>query len=208
MSSSSQPGPSAARRLGNGTVRFLTAIAMVAGRCTAARAVAETAGLTGDDRVVDVGCGTGTAVREAARHAAAATGIDPDTMSLALARFMTRVRPGRQSGSITWLQGSAEKLPLPDGSATVVWSLSAVHHWADRPAGFTEASRVLTTGGRLLIAERLTRSGARGHAAHGLNPAQAGQVAAELTAVGYADVQTQIIPARRRVLTIIEARKA
>ena len=205
MSSSSQRDPSTARRLGNDAVRLLTAITMVAGRGAAARAVARAAGLTGDDRVVDVGCGPGTAVREAARHAAAATGVDPDALSLTLARSITKI--GRHPGSITWLQGSAEKLPLPDGSATVVWSLSAVHHWADRPAGFAEASRVLTSGGRLLIAERLTKPGARGHAAHGLDPALAERVAAELAAVGYADVRTQIVRARSRVLTIIEARK-
>jgi trans-aconitate methyltransferase len=51
---------------------------MTAGHGPRVRAVADAAELTAADRVVDVGCGPGTAVRLAARRAAIATGIDPD----------------------------------------------------------------------------------------------------------------------------------
>ena len=190
------------RRLGDGAAAWLCAAAMLAGRGAAARAVTRIAGLTGGDRVVDVGCGPGTAVREAARHAGAATGIDPNAASLALARWISG---GRRARNITWLQGSAEHLPLPDACASVVWSLSAVHHWADRQAGFAEARRVLAEGGRLLIAERSIRPGGRGHAAHGLSAPQAEQVAAELASAGFTGVRVQTSRAGRRVLTIIQA---
>jgi SAM-dependent methyltransferase len=189
----------------SGPVQVLTAASMIFGRGAAARTVAQIAGLTPEDRVVDVGCGPGTAVREAARHAAAATGVDPDATSLALARWISARRHAR---NVTWLQGPAEDLPLPDGSATVVWTLSSVHHWADRSVGFAEARRVLTPGGQLLIAERLVRSGARGHAAHGFTHARAEQVAAEIAAAGFTDVHTQTSRARRRVLVIIQARNS
>ncbi len=46
---------------------------------------------------------------------------------------------------------------------------------------------MLTPGGRLLVAERLVRSGARGHAAHGFTLTQAGQAAEEIAAAGHAD---------------------
>ncbi len=190
------------RRLGGGTVAWLCAAAMLGGRGAAARAVIRIAGLTGSDRVVDVGCGPGTAVREAARHAASATGVDPNAASLALARWISA---GRRIRNVTWLQGSAEHLPLPDACATVVWSLSAVHHWADREAGFAEARRVLAEGGRLLIAERSIKPGSRGHAAHGFSAAAAEQVAAELAAGGFTGVRIQTGRAGRRVLTIIQA---
>jgi len=190
------------RRLGDGVAAWFCAAAMLAGRGATARAAIRIAGLTGSDRVVDVGCGPGAAVRAAARHAAAATGVDPNVASLALARWISA---GRRARAVTWLQGSAEHLPLPDACATVVWSLSAVHHWADREAGFAEARRVLAEGGRLLIAERSVRPSGRGHAAHGLSAAQAEQVAAELAAAGFADVRIQASRAGRRLLTVIQA---
>jgi ubiquinone/menaquinone biosynthesis C-methylase UbiE len=190
------------RRLVDGAAAALGAAAMLAGRGAAARAVSRIAGLTDSDRVVDVGCGPGAAVREAARHAAGATGVDPNAASLALARWISA---GRRVRNVTWLEGSAERLPLPDASATVVWSLSSLHHWTDREAGFTEARRVLAGDGRLLIAERSTKPGSHGYAAHGLSPAQAEQVVAELAAAGFTGIRTQTCRARRRVLIVIRA---
>lgn len=32
---------------------------------------------------------------------------------------------------VAWVEGTAEKVPLPDASATAVWSLATVHHWKD-----------------------------------------------------------------------------
>jgi trans-aconitate methyltransferase len=58
---------------------------MTAGHGPRVRAVADAAELTAADRLVDVGCGPGTAVRLAARRAATATGIDPDPAMLGLA---------------------------------------------------------------------------------------------------------------------------
>ena len=161
--SGTQPAQDGTRQQDSRAVQGLTAVSMMFGRGAAARAVARLAGLTGDDRVVDVGCGPGTAVREAARHAAAATGVDPDAASLALARWISTRRRAR---NVTWLKGGAEQLPLPDDCATVVWALSSVHHWPDRITGFAEVHRVLARAAGS-VAERLVRAGARGHAAHG-----------------------------------------
>ncbi len=58
---------------------------MTAGHGSQVRAVANAAELTVADRLVDVGCGPGTAVRLAARRAVTATGIDPDPAMLGLA---------------------------------------------------------------------------------------------------------------------------
>ena len=48
--------------------------------------------------------------------------------------------------NVSLVEAGAEAIPLPDASATVVWSLSAVHHWSDRAAGLAEAERVLVRG--------------------------------------------------------------
>ena len=78
-----------------------------------ARLAADITGVSSSDRVVDVGCGPGGAVREAARRGARVTGVDPAPVMLRLARTFTR------DDGIEWAQGTAENVPLPDGSATV-----------------------------------------------------------------------------------------
>ena len=154
---------------------IMTAVSMTLGRGPLARAAADAARLTPADRIIDIGCGPGTAVRLAARRADAATGIDPSPVMLRLARQITRFRRARH---VSWAVGKAEKLPVPDSQATVAWAISSVHHWDDLSAGLSEARRALAPGGRLVLLERLARPGARGHAAHGLTSGRADDLAA------------------------------
>jgi len=191
-------------RIADRAWQVITAVSMTAGRGPLARAVAGAAELTPADQVVDIGCGPGAAVRYAARRAAAATGIDPDPAMLRLARWSTGLRP---SPNASWLEGRAEKLPLPDGQATVTWAISSAHHWQDRSAGIREARRVLAPGGRLVIAERLAKPAARGHAAHGLTRGQADDLAGQLTAAGFRQVRSYTAKAGHRTLVIIRGVK-
>ena len=62
---------------------------------------------------------------------------------------------------------------------------------------------MLGSGGKVLLAERLVQPGARGHAAHGLTRPQAGDLAQQMTAAGFANVHTEIQQAGRRTLIII-----
>lgn len=183
---------------------IITALSMTVGRGQAARAIADAAGLEAGDRVADVGCGPGTAVREAARRGATATGIDPAPLMLWLAR---QISAARHTAQVTWLEGRAEALPLPDGAATIAWALSSAHHWNDQAAGLNELRRVLSPGGKMLLAERLVQPGARGHAAHGFTRAQADDLAQQMTAAGFVNVRTEIRRAGRRTLVIISGQR-
>ncbi len=145
----------------------LAALSML-GREGDARLVEELSGLGPEDTVLDIGCGPGTAVRHAARLGATATGVDPAPVMLRVARLLTR-----STGRVRYLAGTAEALPVPDGSASVVWAVASVHHWTDLDAGLREARRVLRPGGRLVAVERRTHPGARGHATHGWTDEQA-----------------------------------
>jgi ubiquinone/menaquinone biosynthesis C-methylase UbiE len=186
------------------SVQIITAVSMTIGRGRLARAVAGAARLGPGDRVVDIGCGPGTAVRRAARVAAAAAGVDPSPLMLRLARWISRIR---RSVNVSWLQGRAERLPLPDGEVSVAWAISSVHHWEDRAAGISEARRVLTPDGRLVVAERLARPEARGHAAHGLTRDQADDLAGQLAAAGFLEVRVETCRAGHRNLVIVQGRK-
>jgi ubiquinone/menaquinone biosynthesis C-methylase UbiE len=158
-------------------------ILLVTGSANARRAVRATS-VSDDDRVVDIGCGPGSAARAAARRGAHVTGIDPATTMLRLARVFTR-----KGGAITWVQGGAENLPLDDGSATVAWSLATVHHWKDVDKGLSEARRVLAPGGQLLAIERRVRPEATGLASHGWTEQQAESFAALCRTAGFENVR-------------------
>jgi ubiquinone/menaquinone biosynthesis C-methylase UbiE len=185
-------------------VEAATAVSMTVGRGASARALADLADLSPEDHVVDVGCGPGAAVREAARRGAGAVGVDPAPLMLALARRISTVQGVRD---VEWVQGGAEALPLPDRSATVAWALASAHHWTDAAAGVAEIRRVLAPGGRVLIAERLVRPDARGHAAHGSTADGAQHLAEHLRAAGFAEVGTQTRRAGGRTLIVVTGRR-
>ncbi|HUA41479.1 MAG TPA: class I SAM-dependent methyltransferase [Streptosporangiaceae bacterium] len=184
---------------------LVMAASMTVGRGRLARAVADIADLQASDRVVDIGCGPGTAVREAARAGAAATGVDPSPLMLRLARWITSVR---RMGHVGWLEGGAERLPVPDGQATVVWAIASFHHWSDRAAGLSEARRVLASAGRLIVADWLVKPDARGHSAHGITSDQAGDLPGRLSGTGFHDARVSTRRVGRRTLLITEAVKA
>lgn len=163
-----------------------------------ARLAADLMQISAEDHVVDIGCGAGNAIRVAARRGAGVTGVDPSPSMLRMARITTRNRTAR------WAEGSAESLPVADGSATVVWALATVHHWRDAPAGVAEAYRVLSPGGRLLAVERQSQPGATGFASHGWTGEQAQSFAALCRSAGFVNVDVASHPSGRRpVWTVI-----
>ncbi len=175
-------------------------VSMVFGRGRMATFVADLARLTPADRVVDVGCGPGTAVRVAARHCDTATGVDPDPTMLRYGRWLTRMRRRR---NVNLMEGRAEALPLPDDSATVAWALTSVHHWSDRAAGLAEMRRVLAPGGRVFLVERLTQPGDRGHRSYGLNEAQLVTLEEDVRRAGISAVRRETHVVGRETLAVV-----
>jgi ubiquinone/menaquinone biosynthesis C-methylase UbiE len=166
---------------------------MLIGRGSVARLATDLTNAGPDDHVVDVGCGPGGAARAAARRGARISAVDPAPVMLRLARTVSRTRHG-----ITWLEAAAEALPLPDESATILWSIATVHHWPDLDGGLAEAFRVLQPGGRLLAIERRTRPGARGLASHGWTDHQAESFAEHCRNAGFIDTRTETHRLRRQ----------
>jgi ubiquinone/menaquinone biosynthesis C-methylase UbiE len=183
-----------------GATGLLAGLTMIVAGGAVARLAADLAAVSDADRVVDVGCGPGTAVREAARRGARVTGVDPAPVMLRLARTLTRNRL-----TLTWAEGAAEDLREPDGSATIVWSLATVHHWRDVTAGLAEARRVLAPGGRLLAIERRVRPGATGLASHGWTDQQAESFAAQCRAAGFDSVHVEKHTPGRRAVSVVKA---
>jgi ubiquinone/menaquinone biosynthesis C-methylase UbiE len=175
------------------------ALTFTVGREGDAALAAELTKLSPGDRVVDVGCGSGTAVRRAARLGAQATGVDPAPVMLRVARWFR--------GGVTYAEGGAESLPLPDVSATIVWSIASVHHWPQLEAGLAEAHRVLAPGGRFLAIERATHEGATGIASHGWTDEQADAFAASCRSAGFGETEISRHHTGRRPVVAVLATK-
>jgi ubiquinone/menaquinone biosynthesis C-methylase UbiE len=183
-----------------GPIGLFAALTMLAVGRARARFVTDLASVSSSDRVVDIGCGPGNSVRAAAGRGARVVGVDPARLMLGVARLATRDR-----SSITWLGGSAEHLPLPEQSATVVWSVATVHHWADVAAGLAEVRRVLAPGGRFFAIERRVRPGATGLASHGWTDQQVASFADCCRAAGLDEVRGETVKRGRRAVQVVRA---
>jgi ubiquinone/menaquinone biosynthesis C-methylase UbiE len=184
-----------------GVAGFVAALSMVFGRRADAQLAVRLSGMEPSDSVVDLGCGPGVAVRYAARLGASVCGIDPAPVMLRVARLLTRPR-----AKVQYVEGAAETVPLSDGSASVVWSIAAVHHWSDIDAALLETRRVLLFGGRLVAMERRAQPGARGHRSHGWTDEQAMVFADRCREHRFADVHVERATIGRRSTVSVIAR--
>ena len=88
--------------------------------------------------VVDLGAGTGILTRVLLAAGYAAVPVEPDT---GMRDQLAAATPGTRA-----LAGSAEAVPLPDGSVGAVVSGQA-YHWFERDLAHAEAARLLAAGG-------------------------------------------------------------
>jgi SAM-dependent methyltransferase len=186
-----------------GFLGLLGGLTMAFGRGRSARLIAELAEVGPGDRVVDVGCGPGRFLREAAERGATAVGVDPSSQMRRLATWRT---PASLRDAIRVTDGTAERLPLKDGEATVAWAVASFHHWTDPDAGLAELRRVLQPGGRLLIAERLARPGGW-FQHHALTWEQGQDLVAQAERAGFTDVAALRPSLGRRQLLVVRGRR-
>lgn len=104
--------------------------------------------------VVDVGCGAGGAAHAFAARlppGARLVAFDRDPRLLAIAE--RRSRDHGVAGRIAWVTGQVGALPVPAGSADLVWASGVVHHLADQQAGVSELAALARPGGRVVLVE-------------------------------------------------------
>ena len=99
-------------------------------------------------RVLDVACGEGYGSALLAGVAAAVMGVDIDASAIAHARASYSSR-----ANVSFAEGSAAALPLPDGSVDVVVSFETIEHLpqSEQPRMLAEIARVLTKDGVLIV---------------------------------------------------------
>ncbi|HXH82453.1 MAG TPA: methyltransferase domain-containing protein [Candidatus Tectomicrobia bacterium] len=110
-------------------------------------AALDAAGLQEDDRLLDVGCGTGSAVIAAARRPVArACGIDVSPEMIVRAR-----RNADGLAGVEFRVADAEAIPYPDATFTAVICTNSFHHYSEPLRALAELRRVLAPGGRLVV---------------------------------------------------------
>lgn len=104
--------------------------------------------LNPNDRVLDLGCGTGWATRRMARIVIAGdvTGIDVADEML---RRAEQASLGMKNVRYVW--GSAERIPAEDNAFTKVLSVESFYYYVDQGRALDELHRVMAPHGKLFI---------------------------------------------------------
>ncbi len=102
-------------------------------------------------RILDVGCGIGgSTLHLAQRYGASAEGI---TLSPVQAqRAKERAGAAGLEPMVRFRVANALAMPYPDDSFDLVWSLESGEHMPDKQRFLSECHRVLSPGGRLMVA--------------------------------------------------------
>jgi len=110
----------------------------------------ELARLSGDEQVLDAGCGAGHTALAFAPHAAHVVAYD---LTAAMLEQVERLAAERGLHNVETRQGSVERLPFEDGAFDLVVSRYSAHHWGKPAAALREFHRVLKPGGSFILSD-------------------------------------------------------
>jgi ubiquinone/menaquinone biosynthesis C-methylase UbiE len=156
-------------------------------------------GVRPDDRVLEVGCGPGLAIRELSRIARAGyvCGIDHSEVMLGQAR--RRNADGLRRGIVELRLGSVDELPAFDAPFDKILAVNTVLFWAQPDARLAQLRQRLRPGGLIAVAHQ-----PRGPGATDESSAAAGtEIAAALERAGFSPVRLETLGLSPAVVSAI-----
>jgi SAM-dependent methyltransferase len=104
-----------------------------------------------NERILEVGCGSGYALRRIAAITGAAQVAGIDRSALMVRRAARKLREVIGTGRAEIVQGSSESLPWPDGTFDAVCLSNVTLFWDEPERHYAEIRRVLRAGGRVVV---------------------------------------------------------
>ncbi|MEM7128132.1 MAG: class I SAM-dependent methyltransferase [Chloroflexota bacterium] len=108
------------------------------------------AGMSGEEIVLDAGCGAGHTALAFAEHAAQVIAVDLSEAMLTQCRLLAN---GRAITNVEFRIGDVEELPFEDDEFALVVSRYSAHHWPNPARAVAEFRRVLRPGGHFILSD-------------------------------------------------------
>ncbi|MFC7097986.1 methyltransferase domain-containing protein [Halobaculum marinum] len=99
-----------------------------------------------DDRVLDVGAGTGFATEGLLNHVDEVYALDQSR-----GQFSQAFKKFGKDGKVRFHMGDAERLPFKDDSFDKLWSSGSIEYWPNPVEALREFRRVVKPGGTVLV---------------------------------------------------------
>ena len=117
--------------------------------------------LLDNSTIVDIGCGTGSALRHAASKITGGKfiGVDPVPRMIEIANEETQNHDAKNR--IAFRVGSAETLPVENNIADYVLAFDSIDHWQDIEKGLSEVKRILQPDGKFVVVKDNSVPGAK-----------------------------------------------
>ncbi len=155
------------------------------------------------DRVLEIGCGAGEALRLVLEETACQQAAGIDCSAEMIEETAKRNQLSVQAGVLELKHGQVEDLPWPDESFTAVFAISNFHIWDSRCDGLQEILRVLKPSGKFLLCLRRARTKPSWFDQPGITDQELAEDLELIQAVGFAKVERLEIPSRQPLLLLM-----
>ncbi|HEX9181742.1 MAG TPA: methyltransferase domain-containing protein [Burkholderiales bacterium] len=149
-----------------------------------------------EDRVLELGCGPGLALRECTRSAGRGLVVGLDHSAVMLAQAARRNRTALARGTLHLVHGGLESLPHAGGPFGRVFAINVLQFLSDRRAAMRALAEVTTAGGTVAITyQPRHRNATRADALRGAQELSACMADAGLEWVRTAELPLRPVPA-------------
>jgi SAM-dependent methyltransferase len=156
------------------------------------------------DRVVELGCGPGIAIRELSRLASRGTVIGIDHSEVMVRQATKRNAAAVRAGQVELRLGSADALPAIEGQVDTILAVNSMGFWRDPVATLCELRAKLRPDGTIAIASQPRCAGATAET----SARAADDIEATLARAGFSQLRVETLDLDPPAVCVIGAPRA